>query len=151
MRSVLMMIVVTACAPSPQGPVHAPGAPAEASPVSTSMGGSTPEPSSGWFCYESRLDPYTMTWCARTLDECASLRDIEMGHTRPGWSWSACEPHDRAYCYSFDDQKEREELRSCYTSAAECDHVHATAIELAAEPGDEHPVPGTITPCVETR
>jgi hypothetical protein len=149
MRSVLLVIVATACAPSPQGPVHAPGAPPEASPVSMSTGGSAPAPRSGWYCYEKRVLDLKMTWCERTLDACKAAAGTEMGSAEPGSAWSSCDAADRAYCYSFHAQVDEHEVEACYTTAAECADVNEIAIKMSSRKGDLYPVPGSVTACVE--
>jgi hypothetical protein len=150
MRSVLFVMVVTACAPSPQGPVHSPGAPAETSPVSTAMGGSAPEPRSGWYCYEKRTDGGAMSWCERTIDACTSAAEADKAAAEPGQSWSACASQARAYCYSFHVQKDERTVETCVTSGDECTRVSATAAAMSFRESDSYPIAGTITPCAET-
>ena len=151
MRSVLLVLVVTACAPSPQGPIHAPGAPEPASPVSTSIGGSAPAPRSGWYCYEKRVANARMTWCERTLDGCKAAAAAEMGGASSGQQWSPCDAADQAYCYRFREQKDQREIEACYTTATECAGVSDTAVTMSSRTGDAYPVPGSVTPCTERR
>jgi hypothetical protein len=150
MRSVLLVFVMAACAPSPQGPVHAPGAPPEASPVSMSTGGSAPEPSSGWFCYVKRSGDAEQSWCERSLEKCKSAGEIEMGAARPGDSWSTCAAADRAFCYGFHEQKTERAIDACYETRRECEHVLTSAIDLSTREGDGYPIAGTVRPCVES-
>jgi hypothetical protein len=149
MRWMLCSIVVAACAPSPQGPVHAPGAPESPSPVSTAIGGSAPAPTAGWFCYEKRSGESAMSWCERSLDACTSAAEADMGAAEPGESWSVCAAADRAFCYGFRVQKDQRAVQTCVTSEAECTRVSAAAVAMSSRVSESYPIAGSVTPCVE--
>jgi hypothetical protein len=149
MRIMLLVFAVAACAPSPQGPVHAPGAPTEASPMSVATGGSTPEPRSGWFCWVDHKPSKEWTGCARTLDECNTLEQgARNGDAGP--SWDSCAPRDRAFCFSYRERDDQTEVEECFANPSECGRMQEY-LDATASNGDKDldAVAGSVTACAE--